>query len=536
MPKPRSHDPAAHPPRVPSLVLFAATVAMVVSVATLGDGVHAPQIEIRPAGADRDGHTASAAAARATEDAVPVEDRAPRRKEIAAPPAPAPLSAEAAGALALLQAVANARTDTRARGARGGALGPPASLSELDPLGRATAGGYLFAPAQAGPDGAPAEPWRGRITGPTAAPFCCYAWPDTDTAAHVFFLDGSGKILCSDNRLQRYASGLRTPAPRAAFGADGAVWVPVSSLPAIDVEIVLVDRDGRAVEGAVVALTSPAALGALSQTALVPSVELHSATAAGVGQTDRAGRLSLRGPQCERLHVAVYVAGTWLALDPSCVARSAAGWRVEVDAAAARTARANANESAAIATLKNIASAQYQCQASGFIDADGDGAGEFGFLAELAGALPVRGDQQGGVSEKRMSPPVLSAAFGRIEAGCALRSGYFFRVFLPDAGGSAVAEAAAGGAEGVVVGADRAERTFVVYAWPVERGTSGKRAFAIDQNGDVLACRNDTACYSGAEGGPLPLAAARTDVPATLGAGLAANAVARDGETWVVVN
>ena len=54
------------------------------------------------------------------------------------------------------------------------------------------------------------------------------------------------------------------------------------------------------------------------------------------------------------------------------------------------SARLNANESAAIATLKNISSAQAQCQASGAIDANNNGAGEYGYFAELAGGVGVR--------------------------------------------------------------------------------------------------------------------------------------------------
>ena len=50
-------------------------------------------------------------------------------------------------------------------------------------------------------------------------------------------------------------------------------------------------------------------------------------------------------------------------------------------------ARLNANESAAIATLKNISSGQAQCQASGAIDANGNGQGEYGFFGELSGRV-----------------------------------------------------------------------------------------------------------------------------------------------------
>jgi prepilin-type N-terminal cleavage/methylation domain-containing protein len=54
------------------------------------------------------------------------------------------------------------------------------------------------------------------------------------------------------------------------------------------------------------------------------------------------------------------------------------------------SARLNANESAAIATLKNISSAQAQCQASSVVDVNNNGAGEYGFFGELSGAVHAR--------------------------------------------------------------------------------------------------------------------------------------------------
>ena len=72
------------------------------------------------------------------------------------------------------------------------------------------------------------------------------------------------------------------------------------------------------------------------------------------------------------------------------------------------SARLNANESAAIATLKNISSAQAQCQASGVIDVNNNGAGEYGFFGELSGAIATRG------TTSKIQPPVLSNAFGNI--------------------------------------------------------------------------------------------------------------------------
>ncbi|HKB14488.1 MAG TPA: prepilin-type N-terminal cleavage/methylation domain-containing protein, partial [Planctomycetota bacterium] len=55
------------------------------------------------------------------------------------------------------------------------------------------------------------------------------------------------------------------------------------------------------------------------------------------------------------------------------------------------SARGLTNETAAIATLRNLLAAQAQVQAASQIDVDGDGAGEYGTFGELSGADPVRG-------------------------------------------------------------------------------------------------------------------------------------------------
>ena len=55
------------------------------------------------------------------------------------------------------------------------------------------------------------------------------------------------------------------------------------------------------------------------------------------------------------------------------------------------SARLNANESAAIATLKNISSGQSQCQASGVIDTNSNGSGEYGYFGELSGRTKGKG-------------------------------------------------------------------------------------------------------------------------------------------------
>lgn len=204
------------------------------------------------------------------------------------------------------------------------------------------------------------------------------------------------------------------------------------------------------------------------------------------------------------------------------------------------SARLNANESAAVATLKNISSAQAQCQASGVIDANNNGAGEYGFFAELSGALGVRNDEAGGVGTERIAPPVLSGAFGNVDAnGRVVRSGYVFQMYLPGPSAAAVIEAANGGSNGQSIDAANAETLWMCHAWPSSFGNSGKRAFFINQSGDVLACKNVTQRYSGNPTGttgiPVPFAPFLTGTTAMNGS-LAANATGLDGERWIVVN
>src|SRR5262245_9627170 len=54
------------------------------------------------------------------------------------------------------------------------------------------------------------------------------------------------------------------------------------------------------------------------------------------------------------------------------------------------SARISANENAAIATLRSIASAQAQLESACAIDTDADGGGEFGYFGELSGVAPLR--------------------------------------------------------------------------------------------------------------------------------------------------
>ncbi len=156
-------------------------------------------------------------------------------------------------------------------------------------------------------------------------------------------------------------------------------------------------------------------------------------------------------------------------------------------------ARLNANESAAVATLKNISSAQSQCQASGVIDTNANGQGEYGYFGELSGRIGIRDGAGAASATTLISPPVLSAAFGNIANDATTttvsRSGYNFQMFLPDATAQGLAEGTGGGVTGMTgtLDASQSEVLWCCYAWPNVRGNSGNRTFFINQAGDVLA-------------------------------------------------
>ena len=195
-----------------------------------------------------------------------------------------------------------------------------------------------------------------------------------------------------------------------------------------------------------------------------------------------------------------------------------------------RTARINANESMAIAMLKNISSAQSQMQASGVMDADGDGAGEYGFFAELAGAKPVRA--MPGKPDTKVEPRLLSEAFGQVVGGRARVGGYVFQMFLQDKTGRWLSEASDGGSAGVAVDAARASTHWLCYAWPLEYGSTGKRAFLIGQSGDVLTTNQQSQVYSG-DLGPQPGDSGHCDIDGVRN--FAANRDDVCGNTWVIV-
>jgi len=190
-------------------------------------------------------------------------------------------------------------------------------------------------------------------------------------------------------------------------------------------------------------------------------------------------------------------------------------------------ARSSANETAAIATLRNCCSAQAQFQATSKADVDRDGTGEFGAFVELSGAKEVRGDARTG----RMNPPVLSGAFRNPSprGGMVSRSGYYFRIYLPDRSGEGVAADSVGFAN---VDPNLAETTWCCYAWPINE-SAGARTFFMNQTGDVLA--TEAPEYAGSKG-PLPGAAFLGGGRLSITGHAAVGQEGQDGNGWVQVN
>jgi len=189
-------------------------------------------------------------------------------------------------------------------------------------------------------------------------------------------------------------------------------------------------------------------------------------------------------------------------------------------------ARLSANETAAIATLRNITSAQAQYQQSGKADTDNDGTGEYGGFQELSGGIPGR-------MVAVLVPPGLSGAFRVLNVnGEVSRSGYFFRIYLPDNAGAGVGEPQVGYADDGTLDGDLAETTWCAYCWPVNYNQSGNRTFFTNQGGDVVG--SEDSAYSGTGSGPAPDAAFQS-------AGIITGSVAigipgQDGNDWKQVN
>lgn len=187
-----------------------------------------------------------------------------------------------------------------------------------------------------------------------------------------------------------------------------------------------------------------------------------------------------------------------------------------------------------VATLRKIESAQRQLRALGSIDCDGDGTGEYGFLAELAGTSPLRTDEWGGVGLQPLWPALLPKPLGNVASQCAMQSGYLFQIYLPNSTCNGVAEAVLGGAYGVSIAAGEARRYWCAYAWPVAYGKTGMRVFFVNQQGILLAAPNQLSGfhYEGLTTSPPATTAFRAGTTGSIDCPIAADTFASDGQRW----
>jgi hypothetical protein len=168
------------------------------------------------------------------------------------------------------------------------------------------------------------------------------------------------------------------------------------------------------------------------------------------------------------------------------------------------------NEASAIDALRAIVEAQERFKAGVHVDTNCDGEGEYGYFGEIAGSVVMRvaeGDPcqpaAGLPPDDRLVRPLLRRPFGLVRYSCISYRGYIFQMWLPtnlEAGQiRAYAEDATGGKMAApfpdpVEGA----RRWCCYAWPVAYDLTGRRAFFVDQRGQILDTSNRRSIpYSG---------------------------------------
>jgi len=192
------------------------------------------------------------------------------------------------------------------------------------------------------------------------------------------------------------------------------------------------------------------------------------------------------------------------------------------------SAKIATNETAAIATIRQVLQSQAIFVQTKAADLNGNGAGEYGSFGELSGNIAVRAANGG---TQFLSPGVINPSFRAISPiGEMFRTGYYYRIYLPGPTGEGILELPGGGTD-PNVDANRAESIWCVYAWPQRYGGSGRRTFFSNQNGDITY--TDDPDYSGAGAPLVPGAAFATPGPTTHIDGVpAVNTTGRDGNVW----
>jgi len=167
--------------------------------------------------------------------------------------------------------------------------------------------------------------------------------------------------------------------------------------------------------------------------------------------------------------------------------------------------RMAADEAMTIGSLKTVATQEAIFKQQGEVDQNGNGAGEYGLLGELAGDIAMRP-----ATTRIASPTYVSQQFrtgGNAGTGTSQKSGYLFSLFLSNAtagddqsagddqtlGGTATT----GGAAADLAAVPIQESSFALYAWPAELRNTGARAFFINEVGQVYTTKMLAVTYDG---------------------------------------
>lgn len=172
--------------------------------------------------------------------------------------------------------------------------------------------------------------------------------------------------------------------------------------------------------------------------------------------------------------------------------------------------RITTDEAAAIDVLKAIAAAQQQFKAGAHIDTNCDGEGEYGYFGEIAGSVAMRIAEGNPCQPAAGSPPgdvllrpLLRRPFGLVRKSCVTYGGYVFEMWLPAnlEGGKigAYPEDWSGGKMAPPYPDPlQGSRMWCCYAWPIAYDLTGRRAFFVNQQGEVLEYSNRRSIpYSG---------------------------------------
>ena len=114
--------------------------------------------------------------------------------------------------------------------------------------------------------------------------------------------------------------------------------------------------------------------------------------------------------------------------------------------------------------MRAIAAAQDKLRASGAIDTNEDGEGEYGFFTELTGKAKLRVGPSA-ESSAVLAEPLLSTLFSRIVQRRASVAGYRFQMFLPGEKAAPQPEDNFGGGVAAKIESQLAEKAWCCIAW-----------------------------------------------------------------------